>query len=101
MGLFTRSNTSSSGRRRRAAPLPASGRPCSTACRARALAGPSPAQRIASTHAAVVTTNAPQSERQVYLQQLKVRIHQQLVERLDMQNIKTPRPRPCAARSAS
>src|SRR5690242_16499564 len=27
-----------------------------------------------------------QSERQVYLQQLKVRMHQQLVERLDMQN---------------
>ena len=29
------------------------------------------------------------TERQVYLQQLKVRIHQQLVDRLDVQNLKT------------
>src|SRR5688572_1374068 len=29
------------------------------------------------------------SERQLYFQRLKVRIHQQLVERLDVQNLKT------------
>src|SRR5688572_9761330 len=28
------------------------------------------------------------TERQIYLQQFKVRLHQQLVDRLDMQNIK-------------
>ena len=34
----------------------------------------------------------PQSERQVYLQKMKLRIHQQLVERLDMQNLKSLPP---------
>jgi pilus assembly protein CpaF len=33
-----------------------------------------------------------QTERQLYFQQLKVRIHQQLVERLDVQNLKTLPP---------
>src|SRR5687768_7635746 len=33
-----------------------------------------------------------QTERQVYLQMLKVRIHQQLVERLDVQNLRTLPP---------
>src|SRR6185295_11613766 len=33
-----------------------------------------------------------QTERQSYMQQLKVRIHQQLVERLDVQNLKTLPP---------
>ena len=35
---------------------------------------------------------APQPERNPYLQQLKVRIHQELVERLDVQNLKTLPP---------
>jgi pilus assembly protein CpaF len=35
---------------------------------------------------------APPNERQVYLQQLKVKIHQQLVERLDVQNLRTMAP---------
>src|SRR5687767_8765146 len=51
------------------------------------------AQRLAdkaSGPAAIAA--APPNERQVYLQQLKVRIHQQLVERLDMQNLKTMPP---------
>src|SRR5689334_15318606 len=33
-----------------------------------------------------------QTERQVYLQKMKLRIHQQLVERLDMQNLKSLPP---------
>src|SRR5881296_355320 len=33
-----------------------------------------------------------QSERQMYLQKMKLRIHQQLVERLDMQNLKSLPP---------
>src|SRR6476661_4458601 len=35
---------------------------------------------------------APLGERAVYMQQLRVRIHQQLVERLDVQNLKTLPP---------
>src|SRR5688572_15651598 len=39
-----------------------------------------------------IITPAPLSERQVYLKQLKVRIHQQLVERLDVQNLRSMPP---------
>src|SRR5437667_6333473 len=35
---------------------------------------------------------APMGERAVYMQQLRVRIHQQLVDRLDVQNLKTLPP---------
>src|SRR3954470_9142580 len=50
------------------------------------------AQRLAEKATGIVTIQAPPNERQVYMQQLKVRIHQQLVERLDMQNLKTMPP---------
>ncbi len=47
-----------------------------------------PAIRPVPIHAPI-SGNAPQqSERSVYLQQLKVRIHQQLVSRLDVQNLR-------------
>jgi pilus assembly protein CpaF len=36
--------------------------------------------------------SVPLSERQMYMQQLKVRIHQQLVERLDVQNLRSLPP---------
>ena len=39
-----------------------------------------------------MTNPPPQTERQIYLQQLKVRIHQQLVERLDVQNLRSLPP---------
>jgi pilus assembly protein CpaF len=39
-----------------------------------------------------LTTPPPQTERQIYFQQMKVRIHQQLVERLDVQNLRTLPP---------
>src|SRR5437773_744570 len=39
-----------------------------------------------------MTNPPPQTERQVYFQQLKVRIHQQLVERLDVQNLRSLPP---------
>ena len=52
---------------------------------------PSPAAAIAARSATVVTP-PPQTERQAYLQQLKVRIHQQLVERLDVQNLRALPP---------
>ena len=39
-----------------------------------------------------IARSAQLSERQVYMQQLKVRIHQQLVERLDVQNLRSLPP---------
>jgi pilus assembly protein CpaF len=55
---------------------------------------PIPAQPVFHTAAAVsarpvAAGPAQLTDRQVYLQQLKVRIHQQLVERLDVQNLKS------------
>ena len=49
-----------------------------------------PAALAAALAAASVgpLASAPQTERQFYFQQLKVRIHQQLVERLDVQNLR-------------
>src|SRR4051812_4254346 len=55
-------------------------------------AAPSLAQKLADKNrTSMVVPNAP-TERQMYLQQLKVRIHQQLVERLDVQNLRTLPP---------
>src|ERR1051326_6619529 len=76
MGLFTKSNTATPG----GAPSPA--KPTS-----------GPATASSRTAAPPMITPSPQAtERQVYLQQLKVRIHQQLVERLDMQNLRALPP---------
>jgi pilus assembly protein CpaF len=57
-------------------------------------AAPLPAAPLRAPVAVPFTPVAPQqqSERQVYLQKMKLRIHQQLVERLDMQNLKTLPP---------
>src|SRR4051812_22118105 len=49
-------------------------------------------EKPAATATAVKTTNAELTERDRYLQQLKVRIHQQLVERLDVQNLRALPP---------
>ena len=52
---------------------------------------PAPVVRTGATLPQIFA--APQqSERQIYLQQMKLRIHQQLVERLDMQNLKNLPP---------
>lgn len=61
---------------------------------ANASAAPTPATApsfAAPTRASLVQP-APPSERQVYLQALKVKIHQQLVEKLDVQNLRTMQP---------
>ena len=50
------------------------------------------APRAAIANRASIVAPAPLSERQIYLSQLKVRLHQQLVERLDLQNLKTMAP---------
>jgi pilus assembly protein CpaF len=87
MGLFTKSN---------AAVVPSVGTTDAV---------PSSAPAASPTAAPATTFNPPppvamdrpsaapqNSERAVYLQKLKVRIHQQLVERLDMQNLKALPP---------
>src|SRR3954451_16237395 len=61
------------------------GAPPSTACPA-AMPSPATAKPI------VPPPPAPMGERAVYMQQLRVRIHQQLVDRLDVQNLKTLPP---------
>ncbi|MCS7033820.1 MAG: ATPase, T2SS/T4P/T4SS family, partial [Phycisphaerae bacterium] len=46
---------------------------------------------VPPSHAGMVAPPPP-TERQIYFQQLKVRIHQQLVERLDVQNLRSLPP---------
>src|SRR4051812_19672847 len=58
-------------------------------------AGPgpgTPAPLRTATMSPQMVAMPQQSERQVYLQKMKLRIHQQLVERLDMQNLKNLPP---------
>src|SRR5689334_23348508 len=83
MGLFTRNNPS----------VPLAPKPI-TADEHAAIAIPPAAMAMAShaTQNVPIVQPAPPSERQLYLQQLKVRIHQQLVERLDVQNLRTLPP---------
>src|SRR5689334_4369657 len=83
MGLFTRNNPS----------VPLAPKPI-TADEHATIAIPPAAMAMAShaTQNVPIVQPAPPSERQLYLQQLKVRIHQQLVERLDVQNLRTLPP---------
>src|SRR3954469_9779168 len=81
MGLFTRSNPSA------ISPQP---KPI-TAAEMAAIAPPPASVALQSSRLAMVQPEPP-SERQLYLQQLKVRIHQQLVARLDVQNLRTLPP---------
>src|SRR5207248_1229837 len=86
MGLFTKS------------PVPVAPKPIAPA-EAAAIASPPavatganvPAPTVAVSHAqrTSIVQPPPPTERQLYFQQLKVRIHQQLVERLDVQNLRT------------
>ena len=50
-----------------------------------------PTRLVAPSRPSIVAA-APPSERQIYTSQMKVRIHTQLVERLDLQNIKSMAP---------
>jgi pilus assembly protein CpaF len=101
MGLFTRSSTTATlppvaPVTEPAAPGPARNSLFAAGGTAPAAIVPGPqvtkargAQAAAAPAHANGSTSAPLNERQVYLQQLKVRIHQQLVDRLDVQNLKT------------
>jgi pilus assembly protein CpaF len=77
MGLFTRSNSNAAVAEQPVTP------PVSSPVHQPVVAAPA---------RPTFTGPTPLSERQIYLQQLKVRIHQQLVERLDMQNLRSMPP---------
>ncbi len=77
MGLFTKTNS------------PATAAPAAPA----ATPAPPAGAHRPTPWAPPVNTPSPQAtERQAYFRQLKVRIHQQLVERLDMQNLRALPP---------
>jgi pilus assembly protein CpaF len=84
MGLFTRNNSTAT------VPAP-NGQPSASATPATT---PAPAPRPSVPAPPRIEVAAPPqlSERQLYFQQLKVRIHQQLVERLDVQNLRSLPP---------
>jgi len=87
MGLFTKSTPAAPATP--AAPQGADRADTPAVSGAAAVAAPPARSSIPVPVAAPVPA---QSERQVYLQQMKLRIHQQLVERLDMQNLKSLPP---------
>ena len=95
MGLFSRTPSATPPQ---AQPAPAQPGVAATgtavADLAAAPAAPAPLTPILRTGAVLPQVVAPPqpSERQVYLQKMKLRIHQQLVERLDMQNLKNLPP---------
>src|SRR4051812_21633444 len=94
MGLFSRSNSATatpvlpSLDDVRAASAPAAG--------SIAPAAPNPSMRMNAAVPNAIgsgnTTAAIQTERQQYMNQLKVKIHQKLVERLDVQNLRALPP---------
>src|SRR4051812_23895686 len=77
MGLFSRSSSSGT------AVLPEPVTPSVPTGAGPAVPAPVPA-RPSVMHA----PTAPRGEREIYFDKMKVRIHQQLVERLDVQNLK-------------
>src|SRR2546423_1531485 len=104
MGLFSRSNSSGGATtvepiQPAAAPVaPAFGPPATgplppPPAPAAPIAPPPPAP-LQPARASVMQTAAPivRGEREVYFEKMKVRMHQQLVERLDVQNLKTLPP---------
>ena len=82
MGLFARNSNTAV-----AEPAPVVVKP--TAAKPVAPPVPAPPQ---FAPAAAQPQHSQQSERQIYLTQMKVRIHQQLVTRLDLQNLRTLPP---------
>jgi len=84
MGLFTRKDST-------AATLAVAAAQDAEAAKL-ARSAPTPIPAIALPPRTDVAHPAPPSERQLYMQQLKVRIHQQLVERLDVQNLRSLPP---------
>ncbi|MDB5327448.1 MAG: putative conjugal transfer protein [Phycisphaerales bacterium] len=81
MGLFSR-----------ATPATETPKVDETPAAAAAVPGAVVATRLTAPTRPSIVAAAPPSERQIYTSQMKVRIHTQLVERLDLQNIKSMAP---------
>src|SRR5215218_2684396 len=81
MGLFSKSSSTANA-------VPPGPKPI-TRDEAAAIASPPGMSASLASHRTSMVAPAPPTERQMYMQQLKVRIHQQLVERLDVQNLRT------------
>ncbi len=101
MGLFSKGSSTAVA----TPPAPAAAKPrCAAApgakpaaASASAAAPPRPAPAVevkayTAPPAPIVVAQAPHAERNPYFSQMKVRIHQQLVDRLDVQNLKTLPP---------
>jgi pilus assembly protein CpaF len=89
MGLFSKPGLTATMPAPAAVPKPPSAMPAAAALVSAAAAPPQPA-RMPAAH-----TPVPQpirGEREIYFEKMKVRIHQQLVDRLDVQNLKTLPP---------
>src|SRR5688572_26160133 len=89
MGLFTRSSTAVKAPPAVAAPAGAAAQRDGSDIIAPPMATPAFTAAVAAARAAAHPVAAETSERQLYFQQLRVRIHQQLVDRLDVQNLRT------------
>jgi pilus assembly protein CpaF len=91
MGLFSKNSAATI--EPDAAPA-SRGRPAPAVAPIAAAPAVPPAPPVAAPQHAAATSQqqSQQNERQAYLQQMKVRIHQQLVSRLDMQNLRTMPP---------
>jgi pilus assembly protein CpaF len=91
MGLFTRSNSTTAVKEPTG---PISGAdPSSVAVdEGSAEQAPVAPQPVQLPPRPIITQAAPMTERQTYLERLKVKVHQQLVERLDVQNLRTLPP---------
>ena len=87
MGLFTKSTP---GVNAEIAEIPAEPKPISAAASQLIAAAPAALSPVAAPARLVITP--ANNERAIYLQGLKVRIHQKLVERLDVQQLRTMPP---------
>src|SRR5687768_9119059 len=92
MGLFSKSSNKGG-----VAPAPVPMMPGATGSSGERIPTSVIASPPAALMAAAAEVQAPAApvqnvERQMYLQRMKVRIHQQLVQRLDMQNLRTTPP---------
>jgi len=100
MGLFSRSSsvaTATTTTATATATTPSSGEPAGISRNGAGVADPivqPPAAMTAARPSALPAQPVPvvRGEREIYFEKMKVRIHQQLVDRLDVQNLKTLPP---------
>src|SRR5690242_11598515 len=92
MGLFTRGNPTVPPGPKPISPEEADAIAAPPGAGGAAAAAAQPKMSVKAPLRTSMVAPAPPTERQLYFQQLKVKIHQQLVERLDVQNLRTLPP---------